>query len=136
LQVCIDIKKIWFASNAKGRASTFEACLSANINHELLSGTLSKDEKDAGFSMDVFLEMVNFKIALTKKECAMIEVKSNNRGTQSFDLPLHLLREKGEARARRDNYTSLLLAVWGMKLYYEMASIPEEQQETFQPFWI
>jgi hypothetical protein len=136
LQGCIDIKKIWFASNAKGRASTFEACLSANINHELLSGTLSKDEKDAGFSMDVFLEMVNFKIALTKKECAMIEVKSNNRGTQSFDLPLHLLREKGEARARRDNYTSLLLAVWGMKLYYEMASIPEEQQETFQPFWI
>ena len=138
LQGCIDTRKIWFASNAAARESAFESMIRTNIDTTLLSGTLSKDEmklNEKEFSMGVFIEKIGYMMALTRKECSMIEVKGNNRGTQSFDLPTHLNREKGVNRARRDNYTALLLGVWGMKMYYDIRNAAEEQTETFVPFW-
>ena len=132
LQGCIDYKKIWFASKAQARESAFNTMMHLNLNTELLSATLT-DDKDE-FSMDKFVEHVGFMIDLTKKQCAMIEVSTSARGGQTFDLPLHLARERGEARARRDNYTALLLGVWAMKTWYEIQNCHEAPPETFSPF--
>jgi hypothetical protein len=65
-------------------------------------------------------------IALTSKQCAMIDPTTNARGTQTFDLPTHLAKEKGPDRARRDNYTSLLIGIWAMKTYFEMINAKAE----------
>ena len=56
----------------------------------------------------------------TKKQCALVEVTSTVRGTQTFDLPLHLRRSTSAHRARKDNYTTLMLANWATKVYYDM----------------
>ena len=56
----------------------------------------------------------------TKKQCALVEVKTTAKGTQSFDLPQHLRRNTSANRARKDNYTALLLANWGVKCFFDM----------------
>ena len=56
----------------------------------------------------------------TKKQCALVEVKSTAKGTQSFDLPQHLRRSNSANRARKDNYTTLMLGNWAVKAYNDM----------------
>ena len=65
----------------------------------------------------------------TKKQCALIEV-STAKGTQTFDLPQHL-RSTSANRARRDNYTTLMLANWAVKCYFEM----QHNKEDFLPLF-
>ena len=72
----------------------------------------------------------------TKKQCTLIEVKSTTRGTQTFDLPLHLKKSNSANRARRDNYTTLMLGNWAIKCYYDMMTQPEGPEETFAPIII
>jgi hypothetical protein len=135
LQGCIDYKKIWFASKAQAREGTFNSMINTKIDPELLSGTLlDVKESKQEFQMDRFIEKVGHMIALTRKECAMIDPTTNARGTQTFDLPPHLAKEKGPDRARRDNYTSFLIGIWAMKTYFEMINAQEEDHETFTPF--
>ncbi len=55
-----------------------------------------------------------------KKQCSLIEVKSSPTGGQVFDLPASLKRNHGANRARRDGYTSLLLAIEGAVAYFNM----------------
>ena len=70
----------------------------------------------------------------TKKQCALVEVKTTARGTQTFDLPHHLKRSTAASRARKDNYTTLMLANWALKSYYDMMEINlEDQDSTFVP---
>ena len=68
-----------------------------------------------------------------KKQCALIEVKSTAKGTQTFDLPQHLKRSTSINRARRDNYTALMLANWALKCYNDMKTQKEEISHTFVP---
>ena len=51
-----------------------------------------------------FIEDQDILIYQTKKQCALIEVKSTSKGTQSFELPQHLKRNMSANRARKDNY--------------------------------
>jgi hypothetical protein len=130
LQGCIEYKKIWFASKAQARESAFNTMVNTKLDRDLLSGTLlDKAEAKEEFQMDRFIEKVGHMIALTCKQCAMIDPSTNARGTQTFDLPTHLAKEKGPDRARRDNYTSLLIGIWAMKTYFEMANAKEEVLE-------
>jgi len=70
----------------------------------------------------------------TKKQCALVEVKSTAKGTQSFDLPQHLRRSNSANRARKDNYTTLMLSNWAVKAYNDMRKIKvEEVNTTFVP---
>ena len=70
----------------------------------------------------------------TKKQCALIEVKSTAKGTQSFDLPQHLRRSNSANRARKDNYTTLMLSNWAVKAYNDMKNVKvEEVNATFVP---
>lgn len=130
LQGCIEYKKIWFASKAQARETTFNTMINTKLDRDLLTGTLlDKAEAKEEFQMDRFIEKVGHMIALTSKQCAMITPTTNARGTQTFDLPSHLSKEKGPDRARRDNYTSLLIGIWAMKTYFEMINAQAEVLE-------
>ena len=72
----------------------------------------------------------------TKKQCALIEVKATARGTQTFDLPQHLKRNTSANRARKDNYTTVMLANWATKSYYDIMSVNIEQNYTFAPIML
>jgi hypothetical protein len=70
----------------------------------------------------------------TKYQCASIEVKSTAKGTQSFDLPQIMKRDNSSSRMRRDSYTALMLACWGLKCYHDITRVQEEEsQSSFEP---
>jgi hypothetical protein len=135
LQEQIDYKKIWFASHPGGSETIYSAMMRQDVDLDLVKA-LEEDTVKAGkITKTQLIDEIGFKIKLTKKECAMIEVRSNPRGTQTFDFPIHISREQGAERARRDNYTALLIGTWAVKSYYEFNELAEEQHETFVPFF-
>jgi hypothetical protein len=132
LQACIDYKKIWFASKTCGNDDFFNEQFNSNINIDLIK---SQDKKE--WSMLDFIENQDDFIYQTKKQCTLIEHSSTARGTQSFDLPQHLKRSSSANKARKDNYSALLLANWGLKCYNDMMNQPKEDISTgFQPIMI
>jgi len=67
----------------------------------------------------------------------MIEVTTSSQGTQSFDLPGNLRKQKGADKARKDSYSSLLLGNWMMHIFYDMMDDKiDNQQSTFTPMFI
>ena len=124
LQASIDHKKIWFASKATANANEFNKMTNQNIPLKL-----PKDETKLDF-----IENQDNLIYQTKKQCALIEVKSTAKGTQTFDLPQHLKRSTSVNRARRDNYTTLMMGNWAIKCYYDMVNLKEDDvYHTFIP---
>ena len=123
LQACIDHKQIWFASRAAAHKDAINRIVNQKLHLKLPAGDTI---------LDLVEEQDNL-IHQTKKQCALIEVKSTARGTQTFDLPLHLKRSTSSSRARRDNYTTLLLGNWAVKCYYDMMDVKLESEETFTP---
>ena len=127
LQYCIDYKKIWFASRTSANERAFNTASAARINMELVNEDSITD----------LIENQDILIYQTKKQCALIQVATTSKGTLSFDLPYHLKRSSSATRARKDNYTALMLANWAAKCYYDMQSIKEEAEPaTFVPIMI
>jgi hypothetical protein len=127
LQACIDHKKIWFASSTAANASSFNESVTAKINTEHIGEPSILD----------FIEVQDALIHQTKKQCALIEVKSTAKGTQTFDLPQHLKRSTSTQRARKDNYTTLMLANWAIRCYYDILRVQKGNfDDTFTPFVI
>jgi hypothetical protein len=123
LQANIDHKRIWFSSRATAHGSQFERISTSKV-----------PLKNTGH--DTILDLIEFQdswIYQTKKQCTLIEVKSTAKGTQTFDLPQHLARSVSVSRARKDNYTTLMIANWALKCYYDMMSEKEEIGATFSP---
>jgi hypothetical protein len=123
LQASIDHKKIWFASRATAHGTQFDRISTCKI-----------PLKETGH--DTILDLIEFQdswVYQTKKQCTLIEVKSTAKGTQTFDLPQHLARSTATTRARKDNYTTLMLANWALKCYNDMMSEKEEIGATFSP---
>tara|TARA_R110002110_G_scaffold145876_7_gene335546 strand:- start:869 stop:1156 length:288 start_codon:yes stop_codon:yes gene_type:complete len=84
-----------------------------------------------------FIEFQDAWIHQTKKQCSLVEVKTTAKGTQSFDLPQHLKRSTSANKARKDNYTTLMLGVWGVKCYFDMVDYKQEQVDnSFVPFFV
>jgi len=132
LQASIDYKKIWFASKTCANDNFFESQFSQNIPIELMK---TEDKKD--WSTLDFIENQDDFIYQTKKQCTLVEHSSTARGTQSFDLPQHLKRSSSSNKARKDNYSALLLANWGLKSYYDIMTAPIDQiSSTFSPIMI
>ena len=124
LQAAIDHKKIWFASRATANGSAFDKQSNYHINLKLVA------ESNIG----EFIENQDTLIYSTKKQCALVEVKSTAKGTQTFDLPQHLKRSTSPHRARKDNYTTLMLANWGIKCYNDSQTAnTSEINSTFLP---
>ena len=126
LQACIDHKKIWFASKTTANGGAFNR---ATSQHVPIRHTQSES------LLDLIEEQDNL-IYQTKKQCALVEVKTTARGTQTFDLPLHLKRSTSATRARKDNYTTLMLSNWATKIYYDMRHQKASTNDTFTPKFI
>jgi hypothetical protein len=124
LQSCIDHKRIFFASRTSACGSFFSKSSSIRVPLKL---TPFKD-------MGELIEAQDDLIYQTKRQCALVEVKTTPKGTQTFDLPQHLKRSTSANRARKDNYTTLMLANWAVKAYNDMRSLKvEEVNSTFIP---
>ena len=90
------------------------------------------DRKD--WTMLDFIEHQDDMIYQTKKQCSLVEHKATARGAQNFDLPQHLKRSTSPNKARKDNYSALMLANWGLKLYNDITKAEiNTNKETFEP---
>jgi len=123
LQACIDHKHIWFASRATANGSAFDKQNNSLINLKLTGAETTSD----------LIETQDALVYQAKKQCALIEVKSTAKGTQTFDLPQHLKRSTSANRARRDNYTALMLANWALKCYFDVRQKKDDFSTTFLP---
>tara|TARA_Y100000310_G_C20683009_1_gene817154 strand:- start:1244 stop:3070 length:1827 start_codon:yes stop_codon:yes gene_type:complete len=124
LQAVIDHKKIWFASKTVANPESFNKYSSQRVTLKHIPEPTILE----------FIESQDALIYQTKKQCTLVEVKTTARGTQTFDLPQHLKRSTSASRARKDNYTTLMLANWGAKCYFDMMAKPvEDNAGTFVP---
>ena len=134
LQTAFDRKKIYFAATAMD--DNYSLQKSKKIPIKSLKFSKYEDEKNIGAKMIEFIEHQKDMIDLTKAECALIQVSTSAGGNQSFDLPSNLKRQKGVDRPRKDSYSALVLANWGMNIYYDMMEIPENENSGFVPMFI
>lgn len=135
LQACIDYKNILFAGKA-GAVDGLADELSKFRPAILDIHPFFRDSNGNIDSVYAFIEHQDFLIDLTKKECALIEVTSSPSGGQSFDLPSSMKRSASKTRAKKDNFSSLMLANWCLRMYLDSQSLPkEEDYSTFNFFF-
>lgn len=136
LQACVDFQNIMFAGKACAVDGQVEIMMNQNIGnihekHKLF------DEFKEGNSMYSFIELQDAHIDMTKNEMAHIQVSVSDLGVKKFGLPQNLRRVKSKIRTRRDNYSSLLLANWGLKLYLMSLEVKTDNNySTFSPVLI
>lgn len=123
LQSQIDKGKIKFASRIKPNEEAFTSLLKTDI--PILFDNSEHKDKNISEAIDKQEDMID----QTKAQLALIEIKTTAQGTQQFDLPTHLRRSKSADRARKDNYTCLLMATWMAKVYYDILFTPEDKKK-------
>jgi hypothetical protein len=124
LQASIDHKRIWFASRTAACGSFFDKVSAQAAPIKLMPYENKGD----------LIEFQDDIIYQTRKQCALVEVKTTAKGTQTFDLPQHLKRSTSSSRARKDNYTTLMLGNWAVKSYNDLKNTKLEQiNHTFTP---
>lgn len=134
LQANIQRKKILFAAPVEdANKGEFDRMMNLKIPIEDLEYSMGDDHvvKQADF-----IEHQNSMIDLTISECILIVVKISASGHQSFDLPAHLTKDRKPNRARKDSYSSLLLANWGMRCYFALKKVQERKRSYFTPVFI
>ncbi|MBT88979.1 MAG: hypothetical protein CMN79_00600 [Spirochaetales bacterium] len=127
LQADIDHKRIWFGSRTTANGPVFNKFTSRRVPVKLTN------------CADVLelIEVQDDLVYQTKKQCALVEVKSTTKGVQSFDLPSHLKRSTSVNRARKDNYTTLMLSNWATRSYFDIINLKGENvNNTFVPMMI
>lgn len=142
LQSCIDHKKIWFASASCAHPDMINHMFTLNIPIEYIypKGIDDAPENEAErkkLGVRDFMEQQDFIIKDTKDQCALIQVSSTARGTQSFDMPAHLRRLTSANKPRKDNYSALMLGNWGVKIFLDLNSEKAERPKyDFKPFFL
>lgn len=136
LQAAIDHKRILFGARAV--EGHFEEQRKKNIPIDQLKWDLGLQKTSQGAMMIDFIDHQKTNIELTKAECANIEVITNPQGSQSFQLPQNLRRQKGPNRARKDSYSALVLGNWFLKIFFDANNTAPEKKptSTFTPFAI
>ena len=109
-----------------------------NLPVEELKWDMKMNASSKGAKMIDLIDHQKSIVEMTKGECANIEVLTNPQGSQSFNLPQNLKRQKGPHRARKDSYSALVLGNWFAKVFFDAEeATPEKQVEsTFIPFTI
>jgi hypothetical protein len=137
LQAAFDHKKIFFAG----------AAMDDEYNHQRKSNIPIKELKfikndpnkngGVGARMIDFVEHQKDMMDLIKVQCALIQITTSLQGTQSFDLPPNLRKQKGADKARKDSYSALVLGNWMMNVFYDMEDNEGiSAQNTFTPMFI
>ena len=136
LQAAIDHKRILFASRAVD--DHFDQQRKKNLPIDEIKWDNKITASSKGAKMIDLLDQQKSNIELTKSECANIEVTTNPQGSQSFNLPQNIRRQKGPNRARKDSYSALILGNWFAKVYFDSLNVTPEKKPTatFIPFTI
>ena len=133
LQSNINYRRITFGSKIRPSDIVSEKVLSQKVDVSKLNFPGNSAEEIISEAID----QQDYLIKLVKDECALIEVDTSVKGSQSFDLPQHLRRDRSPTRARKDSYTALKLGNWACKCYHELMNIKEEEAyQTFTPRFI
>lgn len=136
LQACIDYGNIIFA----GPIAAVEGLAEEIVKNAKIKDLLDSHKGHSEFKGEgpyYFIETQDSWLDMTKKELALIEVDQTTMGHQSWDLPATMKRSKAINRSRKDNYSSLLLANWGLKLYLASQEMPEQKiNTTFSPILV
>ncbi len=136
LQICINYKKIWFASSTVANESAFASVAGFELPEDTIKQIEHfKGSKDDPFTVLQFADLQDRIIKDTKKQCALIEHTATSRGSISFELPSHLARINTPNKPRKDNYSALLLGTWGVKNYFMIKDHDgsKPQQKMFVP---
>lgn len=137
LQAAFDHKRLYFAGAAMD--DNYNMQRKANIPIEKLKFLRNQDmeEKNKGARMIDFVEHQRDMMDLIKVQCALVQVTTSPQGTQSFDLPPNLRKQKGADKARKDSYSAVVLGNWGMNVYFDMLEDKgDDIQTTFTPMFI
>lgn len=128
LQNKINLRKIWFASRLCNNEIAFKKIDGFKMPYKFY------DNENKELQLDEFAAWQDDLIQMTKDQTAQIEVKSTAKGTLTFQLPLAVQKSTSKNRPRKDNYTTLLLANWGFKLYSDITAAEEMPDYDFKPF--
>jgi len=135
LQAAFDHKKIWFAGTALD--DDYSRQKSAVIPIDEIAFSRYNDEGDSYAKQIDLIEHLKDTIDATKVQCALIQVSTTANGSQSFDLPYNLKKQRNADKARKDSYSALVLGNWLMNIYFDMMATPEAAaQTTFIPMFV
>jgi hypothetical protein len=135
LQSAFDHKKIWFAGTALD--DDYSRQKSATIPIDEITFSRYNDEGDSYAKQIDLIEHLKDTIDATKVQCALIQVSTTANGSQSFDLPYNLKKQRNADKARKDSYSALVLGNWLMNIYFDMMATPEASvQTTFVPMFV
>jgi len=135
LQASFDHKRIFFAGGAMN--DDYNKQRKAKIPIKKLKFIKNYENNSEPSKMIDFVEHQKDMMDLIKVECAMVQVSTSTQGTQSFDLPLNLRKQKGADKARKDSYSALILGNWMMHTFYDMMDDSiNTVQGTFTPMFI
>lgn len=135
LQAAFDHKRIWFAGAALDDDYTRQKA--AVIPIEEISFSRYNDDVDNYAKQIDLIEHLKTVVDTTKVQCALIQVSTTANGSQSFDLPSNLKKQRNADKARKDSYSALVLGNWMMNVYLDMMAAPVDNvQATFVPMFV
>ena len=137
LQSAFDHKRIFFAGAAMNDDYNNQRKSRVPIDELKFIRNDSNEKGAKGARMIDFVEHQKDMMDLIKVQCAMVQITTSSQGTQSFDLPPNLRKQRGADKARKDSYSALVLGNWMMNVVYDMESDDiSDQQTTFTPMFI
>ncbi len=132
LQSCFNFAGVFFAGKARAVPSVNEYMASLTLGNIHQIHPEFADKEGEG-SIHDFIANQDILMDSLKRECSLIEIKASALGTISYDLPSNMRRTKSPLRQRRDSYSALLLANWGLKLFLMSQEITDEDEEEGVP---
>lgn len=135
LRACFEQRTVMFASKAASVPDAVSHMSQSDVlNIHNVHPEYHDDEVEGSSSMYEFIVYQDAMIDLVKKECALIEVSASPLGHLTYDLPHHMTRNrKNINRNRKDSYSALWLAAWGMKIYLAAQELPPPEDDSFVP---
>jgi len=135
LQASFDHKRIFFAGAAMD--DDYHNQRKASIPIKEIKFIRNYENVAANSRMIDFVEHQKDIMDLIKVQCALVQVTTSSQGTQSFDLPMNLRKQRGADKARKDSYSCLILGNWMMQIYFDMVNAKDDSgQSTFMPMFI
>lgn len=131
LQTWIDRSKIIFASRLAPNSHYEDACAD-----DIPYPYDENDIKNIGKEKFVYnlIDKQDDWISEVKKQCSLIDVKTSPTGNLTFELPQMLKRDTSIRRARKDNYTALMLGIEACQVYLNlMKTPPKARTQMFTP---
>jgi len=137
LQSSFDHKKIFFAGAAMNDDYNIQRKAHIPIKNLKFLKKEPNEKGAVGARMIDFVEHQKDMMDLIKVQCALVQITTSVQGTQSFDLPPNLRKQKGADKARKDSYSALVLGNWMMNVFYDMEFYKGDLgQATFTPMFI